>query len=95
MSHAALSVGTDTARPVWFALRQANTDGLVSIQNVDTLRPGAPFGVRIVVHTTNNRSHKAITNSEFVVDGADRGLPPRFTVGRSRRSASSQAAHGH
>jgi hypothetical protein len=26
-----ISVGTDTARPIWFALRQANANGLVSV----------------------------------------------------------------
>ena len=65
-----LSVGTDTARPVWFALRQANADGLVSVSSDHHLEPGANFGVRITVHTPKNRSHKAITNSEFVIDGA-------------------------
>jgi hypothetical protein len=60
---------TGTARPVWFALRQANSDGLVSVENVDVLRPGQPFGLSIVVHKPKNRSHQAITNSEFVVDG--------------------------
>jgi hypothetical protein len=65
-----LSVGTDTARPVWFALRQANADGLVSVSSDHHLEPGANFGVRITVHTTKGRSHKAISNSEFVVDGA-------------------------
>jgi hypothetical protein len=64
-----LSVGADTARPVWFALRQANADGLVCTSSDGTLEPGTNFGVRITVHTTKNRSHKAISNSEFVIDG--------------------------
>jgi len=54
---------------VWFALRQANADGLVSVSSDFDLEPGANFGVRITVHTTKSRSHKAISNSEFVIDG--------------------------
>jgi hypothetical protein len=64
-----LSVGADTARPVWFALRQANADGLVSVSSDDALAPATNYGVRITVHTTKSRSHKAISNSEFVIDG--------------------------
>ena len=61
--------GDDTARPVWFALRQANADGLVSTSSDGALERGMNFGVRITVHTTKSRSHKAISNSEFVIDG--------------------------
>lgn len=64
-----LSVGADTARPVWFALRQANADGLVFVSSDEVLEPGTNFGVRITVHTARNGSHQAISNSEFVIDG--------------------------
>lgn len=64
-----VSVGTDTARPVWYALRYANSDGAVTVENVAALQPGAIFGLRIIVHTTKTRSHMAISNSEFVIDG--------------------------
>lgn len=65
-----LSIGAHTARPVWFALRQANADGLVSVSSDEALNPGTNFGVRITVHTTQNGSHRPISNSEFVIDGA-------------------------
>jgi hypothetical protein len=71
-----ISVDTETARPVWFALRQANSglcqansDGLVSIENVGALRPGRPLVFALSCTPRKNRSHKAITNSEFVIDG--------------------------
>ncbi|WIM89439.1 hypothetical protein PT015_08375 [Candidatus Mycobacterium wuenschmannii] len=65
-----VSVGTDTARPVWFALREANADGLVVVSNDEDLDPNQNFGLRITVHTTKTASHRPISNSEFVVDGA-------------------------
>ena len=61
--------GDDTARPVWFALRQANADGVVSVSSDDALKRGTNFGVRITVHATKHRSHNPISNSEFVIDG--------------------------
>lgn len=54
---------------MWFALRQANADGLVSVSRGAALEPGTKYGVRITVHVTKDRSHKAVSNSEFVVDG--------------------------
>ena len=54
---------------MWFALRQANAAGLVSTSNDGALDQGINFGVRITVHTTKSRSYKAISNSEFVIDG--------------------------
>ena len=65
-----VSVGTDTARPVWFALRQANADGRVSVLTDDPVGPGTNFGLRITVHTTPTGSHRPTSNSEFVIDGA-------------------------
>ncbi len=62
--------GDDTARPVWFALRRANAAGLVSTTADCPLELGVNFGIRITVHTPKNVSHKAISNSEFVIDGA-------------------------
>ena len=62
--------GDDTARPVWYALRQANAGGLVCITPETALEVGENFGLRITVHTPKNVSHKAISNSEFVIDGA-------------------------
>lgn len=64
-----LAVGTDTARPVWFALRQANARGVVWVSRDCMLQPEENFGIRVVVHTAKGRSHKAISNSEFVIDG--------------------------
>lgn len=61
--------GDDTARPVWFALRQANANGLVAVSSDDALEPGTNFGVRITVHATKHRLHNPISNSEFVIDG--------------------------
>jgi hypothetical protein len=65
-----ISIGTDTARPVWFALRQANANGLVSIFANKPVAPTTNFGVRITVHTTPTGSHRPTSNSEFVIDGA-------------------------
>jgi len=65
-----VAVGTDTARPVWFALRQANTNGAVCVVADEPLPPTTNFGVRINVHTAPSRSHRPTANSEFVIDGA-------------------------
>ncbi|WP_231752375.1 hypothetical protein [Mycobacterium gordonae] len=65
-----ISVGTDTARPVWFALRQANAKGLVSVMVNDPIAATTNFGIRITVHTTPAGSHRPTSNSEFVIDGA-------------------------
>jgi hypothetical protein len=65
-----IAVGSDTARPVWFALRQANAEGEIHILIDEPLSPAIKFGIRINVHTTPSRSHQPTTNSEFVIDGA-------------------------
>ncbi|AGB27399.1 hypothetical protein Mycsm_07307 (plasmid) [Mycobacterium sp. JS623] len=61
--------GTDTARPVWFALREANARRLVSVAGDCALEEDARFGVRVTVHAAKNKSHIAITNSEYGIDG--------------------------
>ena len=65
-----IAVGADTARPIWFALRQASADGQVCVLTDEPLSPAANFGVRINVHTTPSGSHRPTANSEFVIDGA-------------------------
>jgi hypothetical protein len=57
-----------SARPVWFALRHANADRLVSISG-DGLEPRANFGLRLTVHATNRGPRNAISYSEKLVDG--------------------------
>lgn len=62
--------GADTARPVWFALREANARGLVSVAGDCALDEETRFGVRVTVHAAKNLSHIAISNSEYGIDGA-------------------------
>ena len=40
-----LAVGSDTARPVWFALREANARRVVSVSRDCTLEADAKFGI--------------------------------------------------
>jgi hypothetical protein len=65
-----IAVGSDTARPVWFALREANARRVVSVSRDCTLEADAKFGIRVTIHAAKGRSHNAITNSEFGIDGA-------------------------
>lgn len=65
-----ISVGADTARPVWFALRQANANGLVSVLVDEPVSDTTNFGINITVHTTPPGSHRPTSNSEYVIDGA-------------------------
>lgn len=65
-----LSEGSDTARPVWFALRLANVEMAGAVEADGILEPGEKFGIRVIVHATKTRSHVAIANSEFVIDGS-------------------------
>jgi hypothetical protein len=58
-----------SARPVWFALREANADGLVP-PPMTGLAPDAKFGLRLTVHATNRGPRNAISYSERLVDGA-------------------------
>lgn len=57
-----------SARPVWFALRDANAAGHVTaIQH--RLADDATFGLRLTVHATNRGPRDAIRYSEKLVDG--------------------------
>jgi hypothetical protein len=58
----------DSARPVWFALRDANAQGLVSMPG-GGLGPRTNFGLRLTVHATNRGPRNAISYSEKLVDG--------------------------
>lgn len=58
-----------SARPVWFALREANADRLVWLSTVD-LERRTQFGLRLVVHATKRGPHNAISYSEKLVDGS-------------------------
>jgi hypothetical protein len=57
-----------SARPAWFALREANADAGVYISK-EVLDPRANFGIRLTVHATNLGPRNAISYSEKVVDG--------------------------
>ncbi len=57
-----------SARPVWFALREANADGLISLSKHE-LDPSANFGLRLTVHATKRGPRNAISYSEELVDG--------------------------
>lgn len=58
-----------SARPVWFALRDANGHRLVWISR-GGLEPRTQFGLRLVVHATPRGPHNAISYSEKLVDGS-------------------------
>jgi hypothetical protein len=60
--------GDGSARPAWFALREANAEGRVELTG-ERLDPDAAFGVRITVHATSNGPRNAISNSESIIDG--------------------------
>jgi hypothetical protein len=57
-----------SARPVWFALREALADGAVQ-PPAGVLDPAAQFGVRLTVHATRLGPRNAISYSERLVDG--------------------------
>lgn len=57
-----------SARPAWFALREANAAGLVSISG-EALEPATNFGLRLIVHATKSGPRDAISYSEELVDG--------------------------
>jgi hypothetical protein len=57
-----------SARPAWFALRDANADGLVALSG-GGLEPGVNFGLRLTVHATRSGPRNAISYSEELVDG--------------------------
>lgn len=58
-----------SARPVWFALRDANADEPFWISGAG-LGDGGQFGLRLVVHATRRGPHSAISYSERLVDGS-------------------------
>jgi hypothetical protein len=58
-----------SARPVWFALRDANAAGHVPVIE-HRLADDATFGLRLTVHATNRGPRDAIRYSEKLVDGA-------------------------
>ncbi|ETA92402.1 hypothetical protein [Mycobacterium intracellulare] len=57
-----------SARPTWYALREANANGLISLseRNLDIQ---ANFGLRLTVHATKHGPHNAISCSEELIDG--------------------------
>jgi hypothetical protein len=57
-----------SARPSWFALRDANAKGLIE-PPADRPAPNFHFGLRVTIHATKNGPRNAISNSESVVDG--------------------------
>jgi hypothetical protein len=58
----------DSARPAWYALRDANADGLISLSK-HNLDPSANFGLRLTVHATKRGPRNAISYSEQLFDG--------------------------
>lgn len=57
-----------SARPVWFALREANADNGIQLFPGDLGRD-TQFGLRLVVHATKLGPRNAISYSERLVDG--------------------------
>jgi hypothetical protein len=57
-----------SARPAWFALRQAHAQGRVALTG-EQLDPHTNFGLRLIIHATSSGPRNAISNSESVVDG--------------------------
>jgi hypothetical protein len=60
--------GDGSARPVWYALREANAHGQIDLSQ-RRLDPGANFGLRLIVHATRQGPGNAISYSEELVDG--------------------------
>ena len=59
---------TGSAGPVWFALRDAHANGLVTLTG-EELEPGMNFGLRLTVHATRRGPRNAISYSEELIDG--------------------------
>lgn len=57
-----------SARPAWYALRDANANGLVSLSEGD-LDVQTNFGIRLIVHATKHGPHNAVSCSEELIDG--------------------------
>jgi hypothetical protein len=60
--------GDGSARPAWFAVRDANARGLISLSE-HNLDPSANFGIRLTVHATKLGPRNAISCSEELIDG--------------------------
>ena len=60
--------GDGSARPTWFALREANYKGLVHLTG-ECRDAQDQFGVKIIIHATRTGPRNAITNSESTIDG--------------------------
>jgi hypothetical protein len=61
--------GDGSARPAWYAFRDANAKGLMSL-SADALDARANFGIRLTVHATKMGQRNAISCSEELIDGA-------------------------
>lgn len=57
-----------SARPAWYAVRDANAGGLISLF-AHTLDPAVNFGIRLTVHATKVGPRNAISCSEELIDG--------------------------
>jgi hypothetical protein len=57
-----------SARPAWYALRQAGLEGQVFVAK-QGLDPGATCGLRLTVHATKRGPRNAISYCEELVDG--------------------------
>ena len=60
--------GDGSARPAWFAMRDAHAEGLVELTG-EALDSDSDFGLRILIHAARNGPRNAISNSESIVDG--------------------------
>lgn len=58
----------DSARPFWFALRDAHAHGLVAISG-HVLEPDINFGLRLTVHATRTGPFSALSSREQLIDG--------------------------
>lgn len=61
--------GDGSARPAWYALRDANANGLVSVL-APALDARSNFGIRLTVHATKSGPRNVISCSEELIDGA-------------------------
>ncbi len=60
--------GDLSARPTWFAMREANNSDRVELTG-EPLPAESVFGIKVIIHATKRGPHNAIVNSESVVDG--------------------------
>lgn len=58
------------ARPIWFALRDANAKKLITISAGRRLDPNTNFGIRLIVHANTRGPRNVVTYSEKLVDGS-------------------------